>query len=154
MWRCPYLAIVNQTGSVRNDTLEEEIFLFDLTTRRCVGALSTEYFYDIEFSQDEKWIAVSNSSGTVITQIFEIQTSQNICEIDGIRLAFHPTNNFLAVYNSGDLSLWSVDDCQRIFDMNNSAFSNTLMDSLTFIPDGSLLVAGCSVGLSNPVNFI
>ena len=144
-----------------SDTEVDKIHIFDIATstkRQTLCADSMSGFLDVVFSPDAKTLAVSECQRNILDgpcpiSIWDIGTGARLKTLTSVgggaySIVFSPDGRTLA--DSGGLwdhriALWDVvtgEQCCTFGRQNNVGYA----DSLTFRPDGSMLVTGHSGG--------
>lgn len=145
-------ALIDRQGTPQNDNVVETVYLADLENRVCLGPKASGEIFNISFSKDDRYLAVSSGRNPITTHVIEIETEVVVCDIVGRIAVFHPLENLLASSSLNQIAIWTInsDGCEYQKAVDGAAFSNSIADSLAFSPDGQLLFAGYSIGI-NPV---
>ena len=123
------------------------VFIFDVESKRTSASLnmSGSYVLDIEFSEDNSYLAITSRSGHVTlveTESGDIIRSWAAHNGEAVlAVAFHPSGNYLATGGADNMiKVWEVPSCDLV--KSWKAHDNKVT-ALDFSPDGSMLASGC-----------
>ena len=125
---------------------DAQLVLWDLATDQERAAIQAhdDWIRALAFSPDGTIVATASDDGTV--QLWQTSTGMQLATLESesggwlMAVAFSPDGRLVAAgSDNGMVELWRVDDGIRFL---RSFSNNYAIRSLTFAPDGSLLVAG------------
>ncbi len=126
------------------------ITLWDINAEACLGEIiRVERYLPFSFmlSPNGQFLVASfgrrNPNEQPQTYVWDFVTREEICHLPGILSAFHPVEYILAVPDpsiDATINLWDITTCQITQVLTEIAYPYG--SSLTFSPDGTILVTG------------
>lgn len=121
-----------------------------------------EITYLLTFSPDNQTIAIGgsvfNDAGIANTKVYVINHQNGEVKAEFSRalhiddITFSPDGSMLAAHGQGDLSVWSLQDGQEVFNFSTGVDSGDILyynigKGVSFSPDGKFLAAGSNQGV-------
>lgn len=122
------------------------IYLWDADSGKCIGNVIDDEGWLIEFaaSPDGRYIALSLNHIDEVDRdqvhVWDLRTSQLVCEFPGYGVAYSPLNDVVATSNftRGEIEIWNIENCQNIQSFDDAMPPHVLV----FSPDGHFLASG------------